>query len=248
MSMDLSEENYPGGFYALMQRLESREAPFRDPLSVLPPPDVDLEALFARKVPQINEIAEGDRRSAPRKWDVLCRDLTDQPEAVAVHAMCIAILRRRTPPEEARELFLRLWREAPEQILALLDVRWCIAAATTFADHGETVEQRLAGQSLSMLFDLIKLHDSERRVSGRANDQAFARLKHRAVDPHMAFGMEPYFLPRGDLDKNMLARIWRLCEADPLIRPLGFAMLRQVMTDKRNIFARIQRYKPKPQD
>ena len=44
-----------------------------------------------------------------------------------------------------------------------------------------------------------------------------------------------------DLDRNMLARLWQLAESDPVFRPPGFRMLRMVMTDKRTVFARIQR-------
>ena len=41
----------------------------------------------------------------------------------------------------------------------------------------------------------------------------------------------------------MLARLWRLAERDDTLQPLGFRMLRMVMTDKRSVFARVQRYR-----
>jgi hypothetical protein len=41
----------------------------------------------------------------------------------------------------------------------------------------------------------------------------------------------------------MLARLWRICENDLVLRPLGMKMLRMVMEDPRSIFGRIQRYK-----
>ncbi len=94
-----------------------------------------------------------------------------------------------------------------------------------------------------MLFDLIKLHDSERRQSGRKNSSGFPRRRGGPRPDDLAFGMDAYSLDRGDLDKNMLARLWRYTENDTVLQPLGVQMLRLVMSDPRSIFGRIQRYK-----
>lgn len=243
--MDLDDENYPGGFYALLRRQDKRETPFGDPLSVLPAADCDLEVLARQLVTDAADTAQmPEKRSfAMRKRALLRAEFLGQPELWAVHAMCISILRRRSPPPQAQQLFLRIWAEQGSSLAAELPVRWLISAATTFGDHGSTINQRLGGQGLSMLFDLIKLHDSERRQSGRRNSDGFPRTRGGPKPDGLAFEMEPYSLPSGDLDMNMLARLWRLAEDDPVLQPLGVRMLRMVMTDKRSIFARIQRYK-----
>jgi hypothetical protein len=57
--------------------------------------------------------------------------------------------------------------------------------------------------------------------------------------------MVPYSFQNGDLDRNMLARLWALSEKDEVIAPLARSMLFAVMTDQRSIFARAQRLKPK---
>ncbi|AHD01301.1 hypothetical protein METH_12030 [Leisingera methylohalidivorans DSM 14336] len=243
--MDLEHEHYPGGFYTLMRRLEKREAPFDDPLSVLPPLDIDLNALKAQRVdsaPEMIDMPE-DRRHALRKRALIRTEFLGQPELWALHALCIAILRRRSPPPEAQQLFLRIWREHGSTLALELPVRWLISAATTFGDHGETIDQRLGGQGLMMLFDLIKLHDSERRQSGRKNSDGFPRSRGGPRPDDLGFGLEPYSLPHGDLDMNLLARLWRYSENDTVLQPLGMRMLRMVMSDPRSIFGRIQRYK-----
>lgn len=247
--MDLDQDIYPGGFYSLMKSLERKEAAFDDPMSVLPAPDCDLHHIAARILPpQPQDIPEGDRYSPARKWVEMRNDFPDQSELLALHGLTIAILRRRDPPETARLLFLRMWAEHGTMLARTLPTRWLISAATGFGDHGDTIEQRLGGQGLSMLFDLIKLHDSERRLSGRANDRPFPRVKGRPQAPSLAFDMAAYSLPRGDLDRFMLARLWRFAEQDAVLRPLGFRMLRLVMHDKRSIFGRIQRYKKRDTD
>ena len=156
--------------------------------------------------------------------------------------MVIAILRRRDAPPEFIQLFHRIWAEEGAALIPLLNTRWMIAAATTFGDHGTSTQQCLAGQGLSLLFDLIKLHESERRLSGQPNTKAFSGAP---TTPDLAFDLAPYAAKTGDLDKNLLARLWRLCENDRTIRPLGFHMLRMVMTDKRTVFARLQQFKPR---
>ncbi|MBY6137867.1 hypothetical protein KUV26_00280 [Leisingera daeponensis] len=243
--MDLDQENYPGGFFTLMRRLEKREWPFDNPLAALPPADCDLTALLEQRiseVPDTSDMAE-DRCNALRKQALLRAEFSGQPELWALHALCIAILRRQPPHPLARQLFLRIWTEHGKDLAAGLPVRWLIAAATTFADHGETIDQRLGGQGLMLLFDLIKLHDSERRESRRKNSVGFPRQRGGPKPDDLAFGMVPYALERGDLDMNLLARLWRHAENDAVLRPLGVQMLRMVMSDPRSIFGRIQRYK-----
>lgn len=243
--MDLPFENYHGGFYALMKRLEKRETPFDDPLSVLPPVDTDLDALktsLITSAPDTTDMPEG-RLIAQRKRALFWAEFLGKPELLALHALCIAILRRRSAPKEARQLFLRMWAEHGAYLAEELPVRWLISAATTFADHGETIDQRLGGQGLMMLFDLIKLHDSERRQSGRKNSDGFPRKRGGPTPDALGFDLAPYSLATGDLDKNLLARLWRYSENDPVLQPLGFRMLRMVMQEPRSIFGRIQRYK-----
>ncbi|WP_293573163.1 hypothetical protein [Phaeobacter sp.] len=242
--MDLEQETYPGGFFKLMRDLERKEATFLDPLSALPKSTVNLAALWA-PVADVDRSPDTDAlppRHIDHKWQALQHEFTGQPQLWALHALVIAILRRRTPPPEARHLFLRIWQEQGDALADQLPIRWLVSAAATFADHGDTIEQRLGGQGLHMLFQLMQLHDSERRLSGRANDNGFPRVRGKKLDD-LGFGQKPYNLPHGDLDKQMLARLWRMSETDEVFRPLGQHLLRFVMADQRSIFGRIQRYK-----
>lgn len=244
--MDIEDTIYPGGFFSLMQALERKEPPYEGALDVLPKAQADLSALRdALLSPDLPRVEKAHRCDAPGKMAEYEHEFRGRSRLLAVHAMCIAVLRRHPAPPEAVQLFLRLWREEGRFLASELPVRWLISAATTFADHGETFDQRSGGMGLSMLYDLIKLHDTERRISGRPNDQAFARLKKRDTNHPLAFDMVPYSLEHGDLDRNMLARLWRLAERDDVLQPLGFRMLRLVMHDRRTVFARMQRYKPR---
>lgn len=241
--IDLDDQLYSGGFYSIVQSFERKQLPFKNAARVLPQPNIDLAGLWDIMVPPPDIAPPNDwRDDALKKRLQLQHDLVGESELLLLHAMLIAILRRNDPPADATDLFFRIWREQGKALAPALSVRWLISAATTFADCGQTMQQRSAGMGLSVLFDLIKLHDSERRVSGRRNDRPFRNQ--RNVDRHpLAFDMQPFSLVSGDLDRNMLARLWKLCEADETVRPLGARMLHMVMSDPRSVFARVQHFR-----
>ena len=241
--MDEGQNLYPGGFAGLIKRQEKRQRPFDGIEAVLPPADSDIAALFGRATPPPRlPYDEAPRFTAERKWLELQTQFQGQPQALHLYAMTIATLRRDDPPPQAEALFFRLWEEQSAPLLALLDTRWMISSATTFADVGRTGDQRALGMGLSVLFDTIKLHDSERRLSGQPGRTPFRQTAGRKTFP-VAFDLRPYAFRGGDLDKILLARLWLLAERDTTIRPLAFAMLRLAMTDPRSIFGRVQALK-----
>lgn len=240
---DPDDDIYPGGYRKLMRFLEMQRTPFDGAADILPPADVDLVALKSSIVPAPEQTKEdAPRFSATRKWLELQSEFQGQDALQLLHGFLIAVSRRSDPPAVAMPLFHRIWAEQGNALAADLPVRWLISAATTFADCGETSAQRACGMGLSTLFDLIKLHDSERRASGDAGDTR-RRVVRPVKRPPLAFDMDPYSLRGGDLDRVMLARLWALGEQDATIRPLAFRMLRMVMVDTRSIFARMQDFK-----
>lgn len=234
------ENLYNGGFAALLRSQEKRQRRFNGVDDILPTADIDLAPYFDQLTPVPTvEITDAPRFSAQRKSLELEYEFQGQPAIFHLHALLISISRRNDPPSTAITLFHRIWAEHGVQMAKEIPVRWMISAATSFSDIGQTGDQRACGMALSILFDMIKLHDSERRISGQPGRTPFRPLKGRTRFP-LALDMDAYSFQRGDLDKVMLARIWQLCEADATIRPLGFAMLRKVMTDPRSIFGRVQ--------
>lgn len=241
--MDRDDLIYPGGFSKLMRFLERRQLPFEELDGYIPAADVDLVALHDTIVPPADgDIDDLPRYVAARKWLELQYEFQGQSELFRLHAMLIAVSRRDHPPADALPLFFRIWDEHGQMMARDLPVRWLISAATTFADCGRTADQRALGMGLSLLFDLVKLHDSERRSTGVPGDtlQPFVPLRKR---PPLAFGMTQYSFKGGDLDKVMLARLWQLAERDRTIMPLGMRMLRIVMSDRRSVFGRVQAFK-----
>lgn len=231
---------YSGGLPGLVKAFEYKQLPFDGAETALPAADVDLNALWDRVVAKPKwQWRKAPRYSARRKQLELTEEFVDQPEIFLLHAFLIANLRRAAPPSQALPLFQRLWEEQGTRLAKALEMRWLISAATTFGDCGTTPEQRACGMGLSVMIDMIKLHDSERRYSGKPADEPFNWLKSGRKIP-IAFDLSPYAIMKGDLDRNLLARLWKLAEADPVICPLGFEILDRVVAERRSVFARFQ--------
>lgn len=241
--MDLTEEVYRGGFYTLVKRFEKKQAPFNSPLAFLPPVECDLTELEEKIVsPPDAEIVSFPSGTTERKDLEFRAEFQGQSQLLYLHAMLVAISRRNSPPPEVPILFQRLWKEKGSWLGRNLNIRWRISAATTFADCGVTMEQRSLGMGLSVLFDTMKLYESERRMTGLSGD---GRIESSEESRHIkiAFDMQPYSIKIGDLDRNMLSRLWTLAEQDDVVFHLAKSMLFELMQEKRTIFSRIQRFK-----
>lgn len=236
---DTSAPSYPGGFAAIVTQMEGR----RDPLTyqddeALPPPDVDFAPLKLSFVESDAPSVEGSKSTYARKLRELSQEFAGQPALLLLHGMLVAHLRRRSAPDHTSALFQRLWAEESAWLIAHLDARWLVSAITTFGDHGATEVQRRLGQSLSLMFGMMKLYETERLYSGAAPDQPheWARRKPKAL----ALQMDAYALGGGGLDVNMLGRLWQDAEADPVIAPLARHLLDMLISDDRTVFRRLR--------
>jgi len=166
----------------------------------------------------------------------LARAFAGRPRLHFVHAQCVTLLRRRDPPDGIAALFHRLWAEHGDALAAALPVRWLISAATTFADHGPTAAERQAGEGLSTLFAMLKLAETERLFSGFAPDTPFRPGRSQRPLP---MDMQPFAIHGGDLDRALLARIWRAGTASPATDALTRRLLCGLLQEPRGLFARL---------
>lgn len=234
----------PGGIAGIEEYFNRRERPYRNAKQAIPDVRLDLQAVKHRRltVPSA-PVPRRATSDACVKYRDLCCQFAGQSELLALHALVCALLRRRGCPPRYRRLFLRTWHEEGAFLAASLNTRWLISAATSFADAGGTTEQRVAGQAFALVFDLIKLHDSERSLSGRPNSLAFAPNAKDDRFP-LAFGLRPYSFSKGDLDLSILSRLGKLAKSDPVFEPLGEQLMAKLMSDNRSVFARTQMLKP----
>lgn len=240
------EDIHAGGYYKLMRVLDRRQRPMSNLDPFLPEPDCDLHHLNDAIVETpIKSVDDCPKYTAEAKWIELQHEFEGQSQLHHLHGFLIAVSRRREAPQSALDLFFRIWRELGKELAPALSTRWLISATTTFADCGQNADQRALGMALSTTFDLIKLHESERRITGQPSNTPYRRAP-GIKRPAMPYGMRPYSLNNGDLDRVLLSRMWQLSEKDETIRPLATHMLRMLMRDRRSIFARVQKFKQRP--
>lgn len=217
-------------------RFEARRSPVTfAPDESLPPLDVDLVPLLHQSVTVTPLPAKPS--SFAKKRHLLEREMQGQPQIALLHAQLIGCLRKSAWPETAPALFHRLWHEHGGDLLAILPTRWLISAAITFADHGRTEAERRLGQSLKVLFSLLKLTEFERLYSGLAPEEPF-RLGKKAKAP-LPLGLEPFALKDGGLDINLLAPLVIDARATPRLGPLALELLDRLNQDPGTLFRRL---------
>lgn len=230
---------YPDAPDSLLDAWDYRRGPMRGARhGALPPADADLDRLRDTPVSLPFDPGEAVTGGAlRRKLDELGAEFAGMSQLAFYNALCIAHLRKRDWPEHAPDLFRRLWREQGSALMAELPGRWLISSAITFAAHGATEADRLVGQSLNVLFSLMKLYEYERALGGADPGTALPRQNTR--DVALPLGMTPFSLRRGKLDVEFLAPIWSMAEAADEIRPLALHLLTLLNNDPRTLFRRI---------
>lgn len=232
---------YPGGAEELIQRWNSRREPFVFYGQVLPPPDIDLTPLtrilvtrnFTRKHPD-EARATGTYSEKHRR---VAKEFIGNTQLAYLNALLIANLRRAGQPPHAAALFHRLWAEHSDHLIGALDKRWLVSSVMTFADHGQSDLQRQLGQALRMLFGLMKLYEYERLFSGTPPHKPF-KQNNKARGP-LPLEMEPFSLRNGGLDSFLLAPVWEMARAEPVMGPLACHLLDALNADDRNVFRRL---------
>lgn len=240
---------FPGGMDAILEQMDARRDAFDyAPGEKLPDLDVDLVSLRTKWVndpdSNLDEALEGDlpegrpiRSGYHRKRHTLRKEFTGESELAFLNGLLIAHLRKSTWPDHAPALFQRLWAEHGDFLIKVLNKRWLVSAITTFGDHGVTTSQRSLGLSLSVLFGMMKLYESERLYSGLAPDQAF-RLGHRIAAP-LPLEMDGYSLASGGLDVNMIGRLWYEANEDEVAGPLAAHLLTELIASDHTLFQRL---------
>ena len=239
--MNSDASTYPGGFPAILTQMEGRRgAVDHGPGEGLPPLDLDLAPLCTRIVQDPEtDLAEAtqSRTGYARKRRALRAEFTGLSELACLNALLIAHLRKREQPPQTAPLFRRLWAEQSDHLLGQLNPRWLVSSITTFGDHPANAVQRSVGLSLTVLFGMMKLYESERVFSGLTPDRAFALDS--KVKARLPMEMDAYSITNGGLDVNLLGRLWVEAGEDATVAPLARHLLDMLIRDDRALFRRL---------
>lgn len=229
---------YPDAPQSLIMTWKRRRAPMAFAEGEgLPPLDVDLDALMEARIPDVAPPLPGRMSKHGMKLHKLRAELAGKPELAALNAILIAHLRKKSAVAQAPALFRRIWQEKGAALMPELPGRWLISSIITFADHGETEAQRRIGQSLNILFSLMKLYEAERLMTG--GDPQLAAPLRSARKARLPLGMPSFALLDGGLDINLLAPLWQDARSEPVAGPLACHLLDRLNRDPGTLFRRI---------
>lgn len=234
---DRDDGSFPGGIQALIPHWQRRREPFHYLFEEeLPPANFDLSALR-------NVIVTPDTSELPpdhTQFSLRIREMQTTFEGKSflclLNSLLIMSLRKREVPPQAAPLFLRLWQEEDEVLMAQLNGRWLISSVITFATFGATEADRRIGQSLSVFFSLMKLYESERLYSGRMAEQADEPTK-KPIGK-LPMDMPHFNLLSGDLEADLLGPLWIEALNAPGAGRLAQKLLTQMNHDPGTLFRR----------
>ena len=104
-------------------------------------------------------------------------EFAGRSELLVLHAAFVVALRRRIAAGHFLPLYLRLWREESGFLRRELSLRWLVSACDTLADHGVTPTQRAVALNGTVLANLAKLAETERRLSPLADEPSSGRKR-----------------------------------------------------------------------
>ncbi|WP_420863094.1 hypothetical protein [Algirhabdus cladophorae] len=235
--MGKTRDTYSGGFERLLKRASGRSQHYAGAEAFLGAVTTDFQHLSQQTVEITGQPGE-KLLTIQDKLHELEAEFQGQSSLLLLHALVIAILRRDAPPAKAQQMFLELWRTHSDFLLTHHTNRWILSALTTFADHGATESQRRLGNGITILWGTMKFYEAERSFTGQPLDQPSDGKPQKRQN--LGVDMGRYSLTKGDLDRNVLLRLWKDAQADPIAGPAALKLLNDLNADDRNVFRRMQ--------
>lgn len=234
---------YRNGFEGVLTKISDHRTQYADSTGILANAAANLgeTAEFIVTAGPYIKPNERDRRPIVDLWSKrleLTQEFEGKSELLVIHGLCIACLRRDSPSEETIALFHKLWCDYRPQLLNQLSMRWLISAATTFGDHGQNPTQLKVGSNLEMLFGLYKLYESERLHAGNEPSQPSPFKTDKSLK--LPFGMTKYAIAGGDLDQQLLGKLYLEACDDPIMEDLCHHLLNLLISTDKSVFARLR--------
>ena len=180
---------------------------------ILPPRDVDLDALSQERLPEVAEMPEVPRADIRDQARILEYHLRGKSRLSHLNALTISYLRRDTAhTEKARHLFHRIWQEKGVELVNETSTRWLISTLQTFLDHGLNEAQRSIGTAGYFYANMIKIYEGERAIEGLDPDALY-----RGDTPSTAGkfrGLDRYKVGASDLMLNTNALALEIAQRD----------------------------------
>lgn len=161
----------------------------------------------------------GASRDIQQHLTNLRTEFAGKSELLYHHARLIVLIRREYKVRQTFNEFESLWAQEADFLVQELNLRWLIAAADTFADHAEEPLARAIAMNASLLFNTVKMQETERFLQqteeATDNPERKAVLQDGRTD--LFDGTAAFVVGTDDTLRNMR---WRLDEVASL-HPVG---------------------------
>ncbi|HSH96052.1 MAG TPA: hypothetical protein VK968_18035 [Roseimicrobium sp.] len=176
---------------------------------------------------------KGHRPLIDEHITMLRAEFIGRPEVCYLLGCQIVRLRRGVDPQLDWNVFIQLIADYEEVLYKNLNLRWLISICDTYADYGDQNEQ-LAGVCLSSFVNLIKLSETERlhMVDPMLRPAALMSPK------PLWDGMMSYNMPKGDMPRNLFARMDRNLRHAPRIHRLWLEIFSRLKSSD-NLLSRL---------
>ncbi len=139
----------------------------------------------------------------------------------------IVQLRRHRNTDYAWKVVYNLVENNPEKICEVLNTRWLISIADTYADFGNDIEKRNA-LYITMLGNFEKLFQTRMLMYDLSlNPMKVEQLKHRKVVP-LWDGMTSFNIQEGNMTNNMFYRIREMLKATPSLEVIFETIMQRI--------------------
>lgn len=206
---------------------EASRKPGPTPSAALPVPGVDLVPFTRDIIPGTPAPTwSGRARNLMTHFRALEPEFATRPRIGHLLACVIVVLRRIPDQPDARALFHRITRDHGTVTAQAINLRWLAAVCDTMMDIGKTPEDRALAMTGSVITNLVKLVETERRMFTPHTPWP-PKASLRQGGP-LFDGMISYWVGKGDMIDNLLQRIEKITTTDSPAAPFVTEILNRL--------------------
>jgi len=197
----------------------------------LPAEDCDLELFNSAEIEYFAPRHNMHRLNCMvKKYHKLLPEFSRQSWLSFLLACSIAAVRRSGGNSSALSLFFRIMNQYGAEMAGSLSLRWLISVCDTFADWGETPQQRAIGFAGSSIGNAVKLYETELRIYHPSRSwPPKKKFGHGGV---MFDGLETFYPQKGDTLDNLLQRAFDISQLDQKSGGFLLEILARIMLNK----------------
>lgn len=182
----------------------------------------------------------GRRANVRDQLELIRTEFSGKSELCYELAKTIVLIRRELDLSDNVGRFFEILNYDSSDLIKSLSVRWLTSVCDTIADHG-AIQQRSAAVCMSTFVNLVKLAETERLLSTVSEISESSYLENWPHD--LGDGLSSYHIHRGDLVRNLISRINRCLNNEPLLEQVFGEIVSRFQASE-NMLSRLAKLNP----